>query len=407
MGLERVARRIDELRDETVDFLARICAIPALGPENNGTGELEKYAAVLEEVRKLGPDREVEIHAPDERVPDGIRPNLLAVFNGRDSSRTVWILTHVDVVPPGDPEQWDHDPFDPKVVNGLLYGRGVSDNGQSLAASILAVRAVKETVGLGLNAGLAIVSDEETGSRLGLDYVLEHRLDMFMQEDLILVPDAGNEEGTHVEVAEKHLYHVKFHLTGSQGHASRPDLCRNTLRAAAHLVVELDKALPVRFPHSNDFFNPAVSTFEPTRKDANVPNINTIPGEDVLYFDCRILPEVSVADVFSEMKNVAAGVADRFNVEIEAIEHLKFEAPEPTPPDCPVVIELAQAIQEIIGVQARPVGIGGQTVAAFFRKRGLHAAAWQKAIDCAHAPNERISIDDLALNAKVFARMMM
>lgn len=407
MGLEQVARRIDELRDETVDFLARICAIPALGPENKGTGELEKYNAVLEEVRKLGPDREVETHAPDDRVPDGIRPNLLAVFNGRDSSRTVWILTHVDVVPPGEPEQWDHDPFDPKVVNGLLYGRGVSDNGQSLAASILAVRAVKETVGLGLNAGLAIVSDEETGSRLGLDYVLEQRLDMFKQEDLILVPDAGNEEGTHVEVAEKHLYHVKFHLKGSQGHASRPDLCRNTLRAAAHLVVELDKTLPVGFPQANDFFNPAVSTFEPTRKDANVPNINTIPGEDVLYFDCRILPEVSVADVFAEMKNVAAGVADRFNVEIEVVEHLKFEAPEPTPPDCPVVIALAQAIQEVIGVQARPVGIGGQTVAAFFRKRGLHAAAWQKAIDCAHAPNERISIDDLALNAKVFARMMM
>jgi succinyl-diaminopimelate desuccinylase len=106
------------------------------------------------------------------------------------------------------------------------------------------------------------------------------------------------------------------------------------------------------------------------------------------------------------MQTIAAEVAERFNVEIEVIEHLKFEAPEPTPPDCPVVIKLAQAIQEVIGVQARPVGIGGQTVAAFFRKRGLHAAAWQKAIDCAHAPNERISIEDLALNAKVFARMM-
>ncbi len=292
MGFQDVARRIDELRDESVDFLVRICSIPAIGPESQGTGEMAKYQVVRDAVRALGPDSIEELHAPDDRVPEGKRPNLLAVFHGKDRSRTLWILSHVDVVPPGELSLWEHDPFKPQLRNGVLSGRGVEDNGQALVASIFAARAVKEICGPSLNVGLALVADEESGSLYGLDYILRERPELFKPEDLILVPDAGNKDGDHIEVAEKHLVHVRFRVKGKQGHASRPDQCANTLRAAAHLIVELDDALHTTFTEENPFFKPATSTFEPTRKDANVPNVNTIPGEDVFYFDCRILPEV-------------------------------------------------------------------------------------------------------------------
>jgi len=406
VGFSEAAQRIDELKEECVDFLARICSIPALGPDNNGAGEMEKYLVVRETVRALGPDKMEEVHAPDSRVAEGVRPNLIALFSGRDRSRTLWILTHIDVVPPGELNLWHSDPFVPTRENGFLYGRGVEDNGQAMAASIFAVRAVKETGGLGLNVGLALVSDEECGSRYGLDYVLGQRLDLFRADDLIVVPDAGNQDGDHIEVAEKHFLQVRFKVQGQQGHASRPDVCRNSLRAAAHTIVELDDKLLQRFPQRNDFFKPPQSTFEPTRKDPNVPNVNTIPGEDVFYFDCRVLPEIRIDDVFVEMGNIAGAVGERFGVKIDVEEHLKFEAPEPTPADSPVVMALAQAIQEVYGVQARPHGIGGQTVAAFFRKRGLRAAVWEKLLQTAHAPNERISVENLVGDAKVFARLM-
>lgn len=406
MSFQAAAERIDQLRDECVAFLARICSIPALGPDNQGTGEMEKYRVVKQAVLSLDPDRIEEVHAPDERVPDGVRPNLLAMFNGSDASRTLWILSHIDVVPPGELKLWDHDPFQPHVENGFLYGRGVEDNGQAVAASIFATRAVKETCGFGINVGLALVSDEECGSLLGLDYVLRERPDIFKPEDLILVPDAGNDNADHIEVAEKHLLHIRFTVIGKQAHASRPDQAINTLRATAHLIVEVDRALAQRFTEHNSFFNPPVSTFEPTRKDANVPNVNTIPGEDTVYFDCRVLPEVSLSSVVEEMERVADGIREQFGVEVRVEEHMKLAAAEPTPPDSPIVVALAQAIQEVYGVQARPHGIGGQTVAAFFRKRGLRAAVWEKQLQNAHAPNERISIENLIGNTKVFARLM-
>jgi succinyl-diaminopimelate desuccinylase len=180
---------------------------------------------------------------------------------------------------------------------------------------------------VGLNVGLALVSDEETGSLYGLDYVLRQRPDLFKPDDLIVVPDAGNKDGDNIEVAEKHLLHIRFTVKGKQAHGSRPDLGCNTLRAAAHFIVELDQALNGRFNDQNPFFNPPVSTFEPTRKDANVQNINTIPGEDVFYFDCRVLPETELDLVLQEMSRVAERIADRFGVETLVEEFLRSESP--------------------------------------------------------------------------------
>ncbi len=52
------------------------------------------------------------------------------------------------------------------------------------------------TLVLGIDAGatktMALVSDEETGSGLGLDYLMQHHGGLFSPRDLIIVPDAGS-----------------------------------------------------------------------------------------------------------------------------------------------------------------------------------------------------------------------
>ena len=153
-------------------------------------------------------------------------------------------------------------------------------------------------------------------------------------------------------------------------------------------------------------FHSASSSFEPTRKDANVPNINTILKEDVFHFDCRVLPDTELGLVVEEMTEVSERIADRFGVEILVEEYLMNESPNPAAPNAPVVVALVQPIQEIYGMQTRLHGIGGQTVGTFFRKKGLPAAVWGKLLHLAHTLHEKISIDNLVGDAKVFARMM-
>ncbi len=56
MAFREVSERLDSLRAECVEFLSQICSIPALGPENQGSGEMEKYKVVRDAVLALKPD---------------------------------------------------------------------------------------------------------------------------------------------------------------------------------------------------------------------------------------------------------------------------------------------------------------------------------------------------------------
>jgi succinyl-diaminopimelate desuccinylase len=254
--------------------------------------------------------------------------------------------------------------------------------------------------------GLALVSDEETGSGKGLDFLLKSQPHLFAPEDLIIVPDAGSPDSTLVEVAEKSILWLRLTLLGQQCHASRPQLGRNTLRAAAHVIVALE-ALHQEFSGANPLFAPPESTFEPTQKEANVGNINTIPGRDVFYLDCRVLPEYDLGVVESRVAVIARETAEKFGVScsVEVVQGLR-SAPA-TDPEAPVVKALVRAIRQVYGREARPQGIGGGTVAAFFRQQHLPVAVWMTVSHTAHQPNEFCLLSNMMGDARVFAHVFL
>ena len=194
----------------------------------------------------------------------------------------------------------------------LLYGRGVEDDHHGIVASLFAVRAFMEAgITPARTIGLALVSDEETGSQKGLADLLAHHRELFSPEDLIIVPDAGNAEGTLIEIAEKSMLWLRLEIQGKQCHASKPGLGINTLTATAHFIVALE-ALAQEFSAVDPFFDPPHSTFEPTKKEANVQNINTIPGLGVFYLDCRVLPEYDLGLVIAKVKEIGGEIERRF-----------------------------------------------------------------------------------------------
>ncbi|RLB78776.1 MAG: diaminopimelate aminotransferase, partial [Deltaproteobacteria bacterium] len=222
----------------------------------------------------------------------------------------------------------------------------------------------------------------------------------------IVVPDGGNETGSMIEVAEKSMLWVRFTVLGRQCHASTPHKGRNSLAAAARLIVALEK-IKREFSEGDELFSPPISTFEPTKIEANVENVNTIPGKDVFYMDCRILPRFEVDRILERCQEIAGEISNSTGVKIKADIAYREEAAPPTPSDAPVVEALSRAIHLVTGREAKPMGIGGGTVAAFFRKAGLPAAVWCTSPDTAHQPNEYCLIPDILTDAKVFATMAM
>ena len=405
--LKTVFQQIEDYRDEIIALQTELTSRVALGPTNGGTGEHEKADYLKQKLEELRPDYMEEIRAPDDKAKDGYRPNLIAQFNGKAQGPTVWILSHMDVVPPGDLSLWKTDPYKVFVEDDKIYGRGVEDNQHGIVSSFLAVKAIRtSSEDFTRSVGLMFVADEETGSLFGLDYLLKNRKDLVMQDDLIIVPDFGNSEGTMIEVAEKSMLWIKFTITGRQCHASTPDKGKNSLYGAARLIVDLAQLKGV-FHLTDDMFSPPTSTFEPTKIEANVPNVNTIPGKDTFYIDCRILPSYQVDDIIAAAKDIAASIEKELDLSIQVEPVYREDATNPTPEDAPVVKALTRAINEVTGLEAKPMGVGGGTVAVFFRRAGLPAAVWATTQDTAHQPNEYCLISDIITDAKVFARMFM
>ena len=405
--LEILLEQLSKYEPLVREWQTALTGIPAIGPENGGKGEAAKSRVIRQILNKTGMDEMIELNAPDSRVPDGYRPNLLVKLRGHSSERTLWIMSHMDVVPEGDRQLWEYDPFQATVKDGKIYGRGTEDDQQGIISSLLLARALRDQrIIPPFDLGLAIVSDEEAGSEFGIQYVLKNRPDLFRKTDWIIIPDAGNEEGTLIEVAEKSILWVKFEINGKQTHASTPEKGINAHTAGAHLVIDMEDLYP-QFNQSDPVYDPPVSTFEPTKKETNVENINTIPGHDVVYFDCRLLPAYPLDALKKAIQKISNDVETQFNVRISVSYPQDISAPPPTPPDTPVAIALKRAVKTILNREAESTGIGGGTVAAYFREAGLPAVCWCTVDDTLHSPNEYCKIDNVLNDAKVFAYVCM
>jgi len=404
---KRIEQRIDSYREAMIDLQIALSSVPAVGPENGGDGELLKANLLKDCLIKLGFKNFRNYDAPDNRVSSGIRPNFITTIEGKNKTRFIWIITHLDIVPPGELRLWSHDPYNAYVKNGYVFGRGVEDNQQDMVASIFAAKALIDEGLIPENSiNLAFVADEETSSNRGLYYMIDSTDNLFNRDDLIVVPDSGNRDGSLIEVAEKSILWLCFKTIGKQCHGSNPQLGNNAFLAASHLVTKLAK-LKKLFPKSDPLFDPPESTFEPTKKESNVGNINTIPGEDVFCMDCRVLPDYDLQDVMTAIQIIVHAIEKKFKVQIEISTAQYVQSAKPSSPDAQVVKALQEAIQTVYNIKAFAGGVGAGTVASYIRKKDYPVAVWSKTNQTAHQPNENCPIDNIMGDAKVFAHLFL
>lgn len=401
--LEPIFSNIENSLNEMVELETLLTSIPAMAPESEGQGELKKCQDLEEWLKKQGITNLERYDAPDSRVESGIRPNLVATIEGESDDYTVWVMAHMDVVPVGDLSMWNSDPWKVVQKDGKIYGRGVEDNQQGLISGIFAALA---HLRLGIKPAhtvkLLFVADEEVGSDYGISYLLANH-SLFRKQDLIVIPDGGDSEGVTIEVAEKNLLWMRITTKGKQSHGSRPDEGANAFLANCELAMKLND-LENFFGKTDDLFEPNHSTFQPTKKEPNVPNINTIPGDDVFCMDCRILPCYKLDDVRAEVRRRMDEVEQKYGVKIDFTEPQAVESPA-TAVDSPIVTKLTAAIEKVNGKKAYPIGIGGGTVGAYLRIKGFDAAVWGTLDETAHQPNEYCILENMINDAKVLATL--
>ena len=391
----------DQMREEIISYARRILPIRAISPESGGTGETARADEICKILTENGLNDFQRYDTSDKN--DVIRPNIVVKIG--KAEKTMWLIAHIDTVPVGDRNLWTRDPFAATVEGNRIYGRGSSDDGQAVFLSLLLAREMKDK-NLKYNLGIAFVADEEVGSVYGIQYLLKQGI--FKKDDLILVPDSGSEDGIDIEVAEKSILWIKFTIKGRQYHASRPDNAINAGRESMKFILKLDSMLHEKYTAKNEIFNYPYSTFEPTKHEKNVDNVNTIPGVETIYLDCRVLPMYDLDNVIDDITNCI------HDFEKESKAHISFEfmqkeqAPVNTSPDSNIVKVLSESIKKIKGSEPRIVGIGGGTCAAFFRHDGMDAVVWSTTVpEVAHQADEYCVINHIIGDFKILENILM
>ncbi len=374
--------------DRLVDLARALVSVDTRNPPGN---EAPIEAAVREALEPRQPKwtsvepREgrlsliAELPHPDGPDPD--RPTL--IVNG-----------HLDVVPVNE-SAWSHDPFDPQVVDGRLYGRGSADMKGGIAAAIAALDVLdREGRVPGCNLVFHLVADEERGGRWGTQALLEQGL---IKGDACLVPEPTDLE---LCVAERGLWQARIHVAGRPGHGSRPREGVSAIEHAAKLVLALHAA------DYGDEEHPLLG--KPT---ANVGTIsggttfNTVAEAAVVGLDRRILPGATAASTEAEV----AALIDR-----AGIEGLRYrfdldtygEASE-MPADDPWVKLVGSAVGRATGREPGVIGMTFTTDARFVRNQaGIPTVVCGPgAIDQAHGDDEYVEVDRLVDAAAAFAEL--
>lgn len=401
---ELIKKYITSARKEIIEFQKLLTSIPAISPSSGGKGELEKAKAIEKwlDSKKLGKIK--WYNAEDSRAEGGIRPNMVLEIPGKKHDKCFWIMSHMDVVPPGELSLWNSDPYTLKTDNNTIYGRGVEDNQQGLTASVFAALSLAENnITPEYDVKLLFVADEETGSEYGIKFLIEKH-NLFKKEDFVLVPDSGDESGALIEIAEKNILWLKITTLGKQCHASRPDLGINAFTAASKLIRKIAKFEKTIGDHDS-IFSPPRTTITPTKKEANVPNVNTLPGEDVFYLDCRILPQTGSDKILSGIKEIIKKIEKKCKVKIK-YEIAQEISSLPTSKKSFIVSRLKNAIEKVYAKKSKVIGIGGGTVAAYLRNNGIDAVVWSRIDETAHMPNEHCKLDYLEGDAIIMAYLM-
>lgn len=372
------------------------------------------------------------------------RPNLVARLPGRGAAPPLLLQGHLDVVPARETD-WRYPPFGGQIADGYAWGRGALDMKAGVAMMISAVIRAKKT-GL-VPAGdviLALLADEEAGSRHGAEFLVTDHAELFHGVRFAVGEFGGFSLALSgrrlypIQVAEKQICCLRATLTGPAGHGSLPIRGAVTARLGRLLSRLGRRKLPVHItpvvremfnaiatelpalgkpviaalanPHLTDLTlglaGSAAAQFDPLLRHTVSPNIiragetiNVIPDHASVDIDGRILPGYSPQDLIRELRQLLGAGAD-FTV----TQH----DPGPAHADLSLFPFLAGILRQH-DPRARPVPIlmPGATDGRFFSRLGIQSYGFipmqlPDSFDFSrliHAANERIPIKALDFGA--------
>ena len=393
-----------------VDVLSRLIRIPSVSPDGSKYGEVARLLAG--ELEKLGLEVEV-IEVPrsyqaEKCTSASSNPRFIVLGRLEAKGPRLHFNGHYDVVPGG--EGWTvTSPFEPRIVDGKLYGRGAIDMKGGIAAVLGALRALKESGGEpAVSVETAFVPDEEIGGGCGTGYLVEEVLAGNLP-DYVLIPEPSGL--SHPWHGHKGVLWAKITVKGKNAHGSTPWKGRNAFLLASRLVVELERALTVALSSRKSRYKtiPEESMY-PTAMiggEAGVPGggkTNQVPGAFYFTVDRRLIPEETVAQARDELEAILRYAAIGLGIEY-SVEYTTWM--EPAINDPGKLYDALKAAASKAGVDlGEPVVCPGGLDLRYYTAKGVKTLAYGPEGSTAHAPDEHIDLGELEKLVAIYYNLL-
>ena len=305
---------------------------------------------------------------------------------------------HTDVVPAGDDDAWESNPFEPTIKNGMLYGRGAADMKGSLASMVVATENFieKNPNHNGIIAFL-ITSDEEGVAINGTAKVMDFLNDNNQQIDFCLLGEPSSTAilGDVIKNGRRGSLNACLRVKGKQGHIAYPQLADNPI----HLVTPaLNQLCDEQWDNGNDYF-PATS-FQISNIHSGDKVTNVIPGEVEVMFNFRYSTETTKEELQKRVNDILDSHKLNYFVEWSHSGY-PFLTPKGE-----LVSACVDAIEKIKAIKPELSTSGGTSDGRFIAQEGTQVVELGPNNSTIHQVNESVSVQDLEDLTKIYSQVL-
>ena len=301
---------------------------------------------------------------------------------------------HVDVVPVGDAEAWCAPPFEARIMDEKIIGRGAVDMKGAIACFIAALSAwLNDNQNFNGSISLAITCDEEGVAMHGSRDIVAWLNAQNQMPDAVLVGEPTNPEaiGDAIKYGRRGSLSCALTVYGEQGHVAYPHLADNPLHLMLKMLEPLAKGeLDERF---------APSTVAITSIDTRNKSRNVIPAKASARFNIRFGIEQTPEKLEQWLHRRFKDVSEKYDAKF----HLSAEAFATKKGDFTALV--ADAIHDITDRRPQFSTSGGTSDARFFAPftEVLEFGLVGKTM---HKIDEAVALQDLTLLTKIYHRIL-
>jgi putative selenium metabolism hydrolase len=288
---KKILEKASTYRDHTAETLGKIIQIPGFSGKEKARIQLLKTMC-----RQAGME---DIHI------NGLGSLLGRVGEGK---KILVFDAHIDTVGVGDPEQWKLPPHSGFVKEGLVYGRGASDQLGGAASMITAARILQEIAYDGDYAiWFAFTVMEEDCDGLCWKYLIEE--EKFKPDFTVFT------EPTSCRLYRGHRgrMEIEVNIKGISAHGSAPERGESAAYKASRAALALEKLNDELTPDDDGFLGKG--TIVVSRMKVHGPSQCAVPDQAMLYCDRRLTWGEDDTLAIGQVENAlrSAGV-DKFTV---------------------------------------------------------------------------------------------